>query len=69
VKLFANIHFGLLTTALTQQIQLLNLASGQLLVALFTLGAPLIVHRNGKSGSTHHVELEVSMACQVLVLI
>jgi len=69
VKHFANIHFGLRTMALIQQTQLLNLASGQPLVALFILGVPLIVHLNGKSGSTHLAELEVSMVCQVHVLI
>jgi hypothetical protein len=69
VKHFANIHFGLRTMALTQQTQLLNLDSGQQLAALFILGVPLIVHRNGKSGSTPHVELGVNMVCQVPVLI
>ena len=54
---------------LIQQIQLLNQVNEQLLVALFTLGAAQIVHHNGRSGSTHPVELEVSMACQVPVLI
>jgi hypothetical protein len=69
VKHFANIHFGLRTMALIQQTQLLNLDSEQQLAASFILGVPLIVHLNGKSGSTHHVELEVSMVCQVHVLI
>jgi hypothetical protein len=55
--------------ALIQQTQLLNLGSEQQLAASYILGVPLIVHLNGKSGSTHHVELEVSMVYQVLVLI
>jgi hypothetical protein len=69
VKYFANIHFGLPTTQLIQQIQLPNLVKGKLLAALYIHGALQTVHPNGKFGSTHHVELVKNMAYQVHVLI
>jgi hypothetical protein len=69
VKHFVNTHFGLRNTVLIRQIQLLNQDKEQLLVALFILGVALIVHHNGKSGSTHLAELAINMVCQVPVLI
>jgi hypothetical protein len=50
---------------LIQQIQSHNQDSEQVLVALFTLGALQIVHHNGRSGSTHPVELARSTVWQV----
>ena len=64
MKNFVSIHYGWLTTELIQQIQFLNLVNAQQLVALFTPGALQTALHNGKSGSTHLVELVKNMAYQ-----